>query len=119
MECDHDHVRTQKFVEDSLLLLKTFERVVDKMREHQVDEDLIDIVYFAAGDVLEEVCHVEVFQLHPDLENDDDFDAFIGGILARAERRKEDIFINDCIDREKDHFEEPEELVDPEEYQGN
>lgn len=110
MKCQHDHENTPKFVKDALMTLKTLERVSDTMMEADVDVELLDIVYGAASNVLDLVCPMEVFEHHPELEDDEDFDAFIDHIVnhvpkrLREEKTEQDKLYDWCLEQASARF---------------
>ena len=110
MKCQHDHVNTPKFVKDALMTLKTLERVSDTMMEADVDVVLLDAIYSACGDVLDLVCPMEVFEHHPDLEDDENFNDFIEHITNHVPNRlkedttEEDKLYNWCLEQASARF---------------
>lgn len=90
MECPHEHTNTQKFVEDALMTLKTFEKMTDKMMDESCDDQLIDIVYMAAAEVMNVVCPYEVYKHFPELEDDEAFGCFIDQIISVVEGKKDE-----------------------------
>jgi len=79
---DHNSCeKDPKFINDALTTLRTLERLSDTMMDNDVAPELVHVMFVAARMVMEQICPREVAKLHPQLQEDEDFNNFIEHVL--------------------------------------